>query len=173
MNLFRKRLLFFSDLNLITVSHFTSLYMPWPEHDKWSYLNLRFFFCQKTLLIWMNFKGSFTLAKVSVIMRATVARDSNTRQSLLTCLGHLGWCNTDRIVSIYVAMPKVAKPSTMVTVLCHCRQHYCRLYHTNFRQWKDGLSHHLSQLMSLCLSLACVKHKLIIPGVSVTRKKVL
>jgi hypothetical protein len=28
-----------------------------------------------------------------------------------TCLGHLGQCNTDRIISIYVAPPKVAKES--------------------------------------------------------------
>jgi hypothetical protein len=28
-----------------------------------------------------------------------------------TCLGHLGQCDTDRIISIYVALPKVAKAS--------------------------------------------------------------
>ncbi len=29
-----------------------------------------------------------------------------------TCLGHLGWRDTDRIVSIFVVLPKVAKAST-------------------------------------------------------------
>jgi hypothetical protein len=29
-----------------------------------------------------------------------------------TCLGHLGQCDTDRIVSIYVTLPKVAKART-------------------------------------------------------------
>ncbi len=33
------------------------------------------------------------------------------RQSLLTCLGHLGCSDTDRIVSIFVATPKVVKAS--------------------------------------------------------------
>ena len=42
----------------------------------------------------------FLLAKVSTITPATVTLDSDTRQSLLTCLGQLGWCDTDRIVSI-------------------------------------------------------------------------
>jgi len=71
--------------------------------------------------------------KVSAIKPATVARDSNMRRSLVTCLGHLGQCNTDRIVSIYVAMPKVAKASTMVTVVCHCHWPYHRRYRANFR----------------------------------------
>ncbi len=30
-----------------------------------------------------------------------------------TCLGHPGQCHTDRIVSFYVAPPKVAKASTI------------------------------------------------------------
>jgi len=50
------------------------------------------------------------------------AGDSDT---YCTCLGNLWRCDTDRIVSIYVATPKVAKAST---VSCHCRwrqrQHY-------------------------------------------------
>jgi hypothetical protein len=32
-----------------------------------------------------------------------------TATSVFTCLGHLGQCNTDRIISIYVMLPKVAK----------------------------------------------------------------
>ncbi len=36
--------------------------------------------------------------------------------SIFTCLGHLGWRDTDRIVSIYVMLPKVAKASTVGTV---------------------------------------------------------
>ncbi len=67
-------------------------------------------------MMYLLTKGSFTLAKVSVITPATLARDSNTRQSLLSCLGHLVGHITDRIVSIYVATPKVAKASTMSRV---------------------------------------------------------
>ncbi len=48
----------------------------------------------------------FPLAKVSVITPVTA-----TVPAYL--LGHLGYSNTDRIVSIYVAMPKVAKASTI------------------------------------------------------------
>ncbi len=57
--------------------------------------------------------------------------------SVFTCLGHLGWRDTDRIISIYVMPPKVAKANTVVTVtwlscvavadgfankLCQCKQ---------------------------------------------------
>ncbi len=38
------------------------------------------------------------------------AGDSNTH---CTCLGHLKQCDTERIVSIYVATPKVAKANTI------------------------------------------------------------
>jgi hypothetical protein len=41
-----------------------------------------------------------------------------------TSHGHLGRCDTDRIVSIYVASPKVAMASTMVTVACRHHWHY-------------------------------------------------
>ncbi len=41
-----------------------------------------------------------------------------------TCLGHLGRWDTDRIISICVMQPKVAKASQMVTVVCRCHQHY-------------------------------------------------
>ncbi len=44
--------------------------------------------------------------------------ESNRR---CTCLGHLGWCGTDRIISLCVVSPKVAKVSTVVTVQCCCR----------------------------------------------------
>ncbi len=32
------------------------------------------------------------------------------------CLGHLGRCDTDRIISIYIVPPKVAKESTSVSL---------------------------------------------------------
>jgi len=54
--------------------------------------------------------GSFTLAMF-------VKKPSVTATLDCTCLGHLGWCNTDRIVSIYVALPKVAKASK--ACCCH------------------------------------------------------
>jgi hypothetical protein len=47
------------------------------------------------------------------ITLATATRDSH----YCTCLGHLGHWNRDRIISIYVALPKVAKASKVY----HCR----------------------------------------------------
>jgi hypothetical protein len=44
--------------------------------------------------------------------------------------------NTDKIISVCgVASPKVAKASTVVTVLCR----WCWHYHPKLRQWKYGL----------------------------------
>jgi hypothetical protein len=42
-----------------------------------------------------------------------------------TCLGHLGPCETNRNDPICVATPKVAKASTMIYIVCHCRWHFC------------------------------------------------
>ncbi len=52
--------------------------------------------------------GLFTLAKsVSETMG-----DSNIRQSHdCNCLGHIMQCDTDRIIPIYVVLPKVDKAS--------------------------------------------------------------
>ncbi len=49
-----------------------------------------------------------------VIMLATATRDSH----YFTCLGHLGWHDRDRILSISVELPKVAKASVSVLLLC-------------------------------------------------------
>ncbi len=52
----------------------------------------------KALLHWRCFHGD-------------IAGDSDTLQSLLTCLGHLRQFDRDRIISIYVMSPKLAKAS--------------------------------------------------------------
>ncbi len=57
------------------------------------------------------FLAIFPLAKVSAITPKTVTRDSDTRQSLLTCLGHLGQHDINRNDPICVVPPKVAKAS--------------------------------------------------------------
>jgi len=53
-----------------------------------------------------HLKAVFTLAKCRVVMTTimlvTATRDSHH----CTCLGHLGWCDTDRIISIYVTRPR-------------------------------------------------------------------
>jgi hypothetical protein len=54
--------------------------------------------------------GLFTLAKF-------VAKQLAILCHCLTSLGHLGRHDTDRIVSIFVATPKVAKASTSVSLL--------------------------------------------------------
>jgi len=55
----------------------------------------------------------FPLVKVSAITPVTATCYSNTWQSLLTCLGHLGQRNINRNDPIGVAPPKVAKASTI------------------------------------------------------------
>jgi hypothetical protein len=76
--------------------------------------------CYKTFY---SRKAVFPLAKVSTITPATVTCDSDTRQSLLTCLGHLGWRDINIKNPICVVPPKVAKAST---VMCHCFANKCR-----------------------------------------------
>jgi hypothetical protein len=49
-----------------------------------------------------------------VIMPATATRDGHS----CTCLGHLGQHNRDRIISISVASPKVAKARASVFLSC-------------------------------------------------------
>jgi hypothetical protein len=71
-----------------------------------------------------NSKGSFTLAKFLC--------------DILTCFGLLGWCNTDRIISTTVVLPKVTKASTSVSSCCnyHCCRHCC----ANLHHYKYSLS---------------------------------
>ncbi len=46
--------------------------------------------------------------------RRLLAKPSATVTCDYTCLGHLGGCDIDRIISISVAPPKVTKASTSV-----------------------------------------------------------
>jgi hypothetical protein len=69
------------------------------------------------------------LAKLS----ATATRDSQ----YCTCLGHLGRCNTYRIVFIFCHATQGGQGKyKCVTVMCYC----CRRYRTNLCQCKYGLS---------------------------------
>ncbi len=54
--------------------------------------------------------------------------------TFLTCFGSLGWHDTDRIISVWVESPKVAKEST---VGYRCSWHY----QAKLCQWKCGLRH--------------------------------
>jgi hypothetical protein len=56
---------------------------------------------------------------------------------LCTCLGHLGWHSTARIISICVTSPKVAKASSVVNVMCKC----CWPYYAEHFHWKYSFSH--------------------------------
>ncbi len=49
---------------------------------------------------------------LSAKLMAIVTTDSH----YCACLGHLGRCDTDRIISIYIVPPKVAKESTSVSL---------------------------------------------------------
>jgi hypothetical protein len=52
-----------------------------------------------------------------------IAGDSDTRLSLLTCFGHLGRLDRDRIISIYVVLPKVAKARKLWLLLLQVLSH--------------------------------------------------
>ncbi len=56
-------------------------------------------------------KALFKLAMLSAMLRTIMSTTPTSDSHHCTCHGHLGKCDTDRIVSIYVAMPKVAKAS--------------------------------------------------------------
>jgi hypothetical protein len=47
------------------------------------------------------------------MLRDNACDNAGNSDTYCTCLGHLGRCDTDRIVSINVATPKVAKMSTI------------------------------------------------------------
>jgi hypothetical protein len=67
------------------------------------------------------FNGLFTLAK---FVSKTVS-NSDKRQSLsVLTLATLGGMTKKRNVLICVALPKVAKASTIVSVVCRCCWHY-------------------------------------------------
>ncbi len=57
---------------------------------------------------WIVYIGVLLSAKLS----ATATRDSH----YCACLDHLGWSNTDSIISISVALPNFAKASTSVSL---------------------------------------------------------
>jgi hypothetical protein len=58
----------------------------------------------------------FTLAKLRAITPTTETSDSHH----CTCLGHLGQCDTDRIVSIYYRAAQGVHGKYYVTVACRC-----------------------------------------------------
>ncbi len=66
--------------------------------------------------------GSFTMA---MFVSKTII-DSDIWQSCnCTYLCHLRWCDTDRIISIWIVLPKVAKASSIVTVEFRWHWHFC------------------------------------------------
>ncbi len=82
----------------------------------------------KNILLENNFGQSYKLSlkqclhwqSFIVIMPATATHDSHC----CTCLGHLGWCTTDRIISILLTCVAVADGFT--NNLCQCPK-YIRL----------------------------------------------
>jgi hypothetical protein len=69
-----------------------------------------------------------------------LAKPSAILHHCLTCLAHLTQCNTDRIISIFVMLPKVAKArshvAVAVAVIFFCHWYYQAKLH----QWKDSLN---------------------------------
>jgi hypothetical protein len=64
-----------------------------------------------------NFKAVFTSAKVGTIMPATMTYNSDT---LVLALTTFGGETKNRNIPICIALPKVAKARTVVTVVCCC-----------------------------------------------------
>jgi hypothetical protein len=67
----------------------------------------KYLLLQDDSFLWIVYIG----VVFKVITLATATHDSH----YCTFLGHLGCCNRDRIISISVALPKVAKSSTSVS----------------------------------------------------------
>ncbi len=58
-----------------------------------------------------NHKTVLSCVYIGDVKRNVALENANTGDNHCTCHVHLGRCDTDRIVSIYVATPKVAKAS--------------------------------------------------------------
>ncbi len=58
---------------------------------------------------------SYNFSKLITHHLCTLAKFFGDRDRICTCLGHFGRRNTDRILSIRVTLPKVAKASIVVT----------------------------------------------------------
>ena len=122
----------------------TGLHFIWSHHlhlrfpnmsSHWT-LETHWYAQEKELFCWNHCEitvWKFT-AKLDVLMDhlllatlvSKTVSDSDMRQSCdYTCLGHLGPHDTDRIISVWIMLPEVAKASTIVTVVCcwHWRFH--------------------------------------------------
>jgi hypothetical protein len=86
-----------------------------------------------------------------------LAKLSATATLDCTCLGHLGRCDTDRIVYIYIMPPKVAKASTTVIVECCCCLHYHRCYRSKLRECKHGFNNHICVALPKVAKASTVK----------------
>ncbi len=82
-------------------------------------------------------KGTFTLATF-------VGDNASDSDRYCTYLGHLGWRNKYRTISIFVTLPKAARVST---INCDCLWCYCAY----LRQWKHSLTHRYQKNID-CLS---------------------
>jgi hypothetical protein len=76
--------------------------------------------CKQTHLPYLLWPIS--CASISIFLKVTVTVTVTRNSHYCTCLG---WHDTDRIISIYVVLPKVAKASTVVTVACCCGWWFC------------------------------------------------
>ncbi len=63
-----------------------------------------------------KFGEPFSRAETDVLPVKFAVKNVHDSNILCTCLGHLGRRNTDRIISMCVPSPKVAKASTVVRV---------------------------------------------------------
>ncbi len=70
---------------------------------------------QQKLVIFQH-KGSFTVAKFASEPSMKLSLKLPARAKVITCLGHLDQCNTNKIGSICAALPELAKQVIAVAV---------------------------------------------------------
>jgi hypothetical protein len=72
-----------------------------------------------------NHKTFLSCVYIGDVKRDVACENANNDDNHCTCHVHLGQRNTDRIVSIYVATPKVAKASKEGDIALRNRGRFC------------------------------------------------
>jgi hypothetical protein len=80
---------------------------------------------KKETLIQIIFGAALSRVSIGNVFKAKMPATVTRACHYCTCLGHLGWCNTDRTISICIASPKVAKVSKGGNIGSRYHWHFC------------------------------------------------
>jgi hypothetical protein len=83
------------------------------------------YFVYQELMMSCSFRISYIGDVVLAKMSGTVTDIDNKVTEYVLPLATLGNMTRNRNNPVCVVQPKVAKASTMVSIACHCRWHYC------------------------------------------------